>query len=134
MKDESSVDVGRSQRSAGDWPKPGEEGFVHPDGTPQSVRQLEDNRRAAADRKMAGSTVHGAPGPGGVQPGLPAIEHSEAHKARVEHTDWVREQLAALVDEQAAADESSEPSKGRHESTASAGPREPASAKEAKSS
>lgn len=43
------------------WPKPGEEGYVHPDGTPQSVAQLAGNRQAAADRAAAGSIVHGAP-------------------------------------------------------------------------
>ncbi|MEU8270138.1 hypothetical protein AB0B89_23640, partial [Sphaerisporangium sp. NPDC049002] len=54
-------EVADAQRGDGDWPRPGEEGYVHPDGTPQSQRQLEDNRRAAADRAAAGSTVHGAP-------------------------------------------------------------------------
>jgi hypothetical protein len=36
------------QQNDRDWPRPGEEGYVTPDGTPQSVQQLEDNRRAAA--------------------------------------------------------------------------------------
>lgn len=57
----ASPDVAVEQQSASDWPRPGAEGYVHPDGTPQSQRQLEDNRRAAADRAAAGSTVHGAP-------------------------------------------------------------------------
>lgn len=43
------------------WPKPGDEGYVHPDGTPQSAAQLADNIRAAQDRAAAGSIVHGAP-------------------------------------------------------------------------
>ncbi|NUO35881.1 MAG: hypothetical protein HOQ45_02435 [Nocardioidaceae bacterium] len=48
--------------SQGDgWPQPGQEGFVHPDGTPQSVAQLEANKQAAADRAAAGSIIHGAP-------------------------------------------------------------------------
>lgn len=55
-----SQEVKKSQGGA-DWPKPGEEGFVHPDGTPQSVAQLEANKQAAADRAAAGSTLHGAP-------------------------------------------------------------------------
>lgn len=57
----ASPEVAAEQQKAVDWPKPGEEGYVHPDGTPQSVRQLEENRRAAADRAAAGSVVHGAP-------------------------------------------------------------------------
>jgi len=43
------------------WPEPGEEGFVHNDGTPQSEQQLADNKRAAELRAEAGSSVHGAP-------------------------------------------------------------------------
>ena len=43
------------------WPEPGQEGFVHPDGTPQAEAQLQDNKQAAADRAKAGSIVHGAP-------------------------------------------------------------------------
>lgn len=43
------------------WPEPGQEGFVHNDGTPQAVAQLEGNRQAAADRAAAGSIIHGAP-------------------------------------------------------------------------
>lgn len=44
-----------------DWPEPGQEGFVHNDGTPQARAQLEDNKQAAADRAAAGSIIHGAP-------------------------------------------------------------------------
>lgn len=48
--------------SQGDgWPKPGQEGFVHPDGTAQAQAQLQDNKQAAADRAAAGSIIHGAP-------------------------------------------------------------------------
>ncbi len=43
------------------WPAPGQEGFVHPDGTPQAAAQLEANKQAAADRAAAGSIIHGAP-------------------------------------------------------------------------
>lgn len=55
-----SQEVAETQGGAG-WPEPGQEGFVHPDGTPQSVAQLEGNKRAAADRAAAGSIIHGAP-------------------------------------------------------------------------
>jgi hypothetical protein len=58
--EKASQEVKKSQGKAG-WPKPGDEGFVHPDGTPQSVQQLADNRRAALDRAAAGSVVHGGP-------------------------------------------------------------------------
>jgi len=44
-----------------EWPEPGQEGFVHNDGTPQSRAQLESNKQAAADRAAAGSIIHGAP-------------------------------------------------------------------------
>lgn len=73
----ASPQVAQQQQDAADWPSPGEEGYVHPDGTPQSQSQLEDNRRAAADRAAAGSTVHGAPM---ATPGPNAQE--EAAKAR----------------------------------------------------
>jgi hypothetical protein len=62
MKGEkSSPEQATEQQKAADWPKPGDEGYVHPDGTPQSQAQLAGNRRAAADRAAAGSVVHGAP-------------------------------------------------------------------------
>ena len=56
----ASQDRAESQGGSG-WPAPGQEGFVHPDGTPQSVAQLEANKQAAADRARAGSSLHGAP-------------------------------------------------------------------------
>jgi hypothetical protein len=43
------------------WPAPGEEGFVHPDGTAFAAQQLADNKQAAADRAKIGSYIHGAP-------------------------------------------------------------------------
>lgn len=58
---EATPQVAEQQQSVGDWPKPGEEGYVHPDGTPQSQRQMADNQLAAADRAAAGSILHGAP-------------------------------------------------------------------------
>jgi len=57
---QASQDRAESQGGAA-WPEPGQEGFVHADGTPQSARQLEDNKQAAADRARAGSIIHGAP-------------------------------------------------------------------------
>lgn len=57
---EASQDRAESQADSG-WPKPGQEGFVHPDGTAQAEQQLKDNKQAAADRAAAGSIVHGAP-------------------------------------------------------------------------
>lgn len=113
----SVVDVGKAQRG-GSWPKPGEEGFVHPDGTPHSERQLRENLEAAANRKAAGSGVHGAPAQGGVQPGpMTEVDESDLAKARREHTAWVREAHAALAEEAAA---ESEAPAGKHEASAPA--------------
>ena len=57
---EASQVRAESQGDTG-WPQPGQEGFVHPDGTAQAAKQLEDNKQAAADRAAAGSIIHGAP-------------------------------------------------------------------------
>lgn len=94
--EDSVIGAGKAQRG-GSWPKPGDEGFVHPDGTPQSARQLIENRQAAANREAAGSRVHGAPAQGGVQ-GVPVVDDrpSDLAKARQEHTEWVRSSLADL--------------------------------------
>lgn len=56
---EASQDRAESQGKG--WPEPGQEGFVHPDGTPQAAAQLQANKQAAADRAAAGSAIHGAP-------------------------------------------------------------------------
>lgn len=56
----ASQDAAEKQGGAG-WPEPGQEGFVHPDGTKQAEEQLRDNKQAAADRAAAGSIIHGAP-------------------------------------------------------------------------
>jgi hypothetical protein len=65
-----------------DWPKPGDEGYVHPDGTPQAAAQIKANRQAAADRAAAGSAVHGAPaatpGPQIDAVAAAAVERAEA--------------------------------------------------------
>lgn len=91
------------------WPRPGEEGYVHPDGTPQSVQQLEDNRRAAADRAAAGSTVHGAPlatpGPTPDVERDKAVERAENYSGKTvaegeeELTEWIDDKAAEKVDE-----------------------------------
>jgi hypothetical protein len=89
------------QQSSGDWPRPGEEGYVHPDGTPQSERQLEDNRRAARDRAAAGSTVHGAPlatpGPTPDAERAKAVERAEKYDGVT--TAEAEEKLTAFVEE-----------------------------------
>lgn len=58
--EQSSQDRAKKQGGAS-WPEPGQEGFVHPDGTLQAETQLQENKRAAADRAAAGSIIHGAP-------------------------------------------------------------------------
>jgi hypothetical protein len=64
-----SQDNAEKQGGSG-WPEPGQEGFVHPDGTLQAENQLRDNKQAAADRAAAGSIIHGAPlGVPGEDPG-----------------------------------------------------------------
>ena len=66
---EPSQVAAESQGGAG-WPAPGQEGFVHADGTPYSEAQLAGNKHAAADRAAAGSIIHGAPlGTPGEDPG-----------------------------------------------------------------
>lgn len=106
----SAVEVGREQRG-GDVRKPGEEGFVHPDGTQQSERQMVENRIAELDREAAGSTVHGAPGQGGTGGVSRPVEPSELAVAQEEHTEWIRGAHEAVGDD--AADEAEAP--GRHE-------------------
>lgn len=63
------------------WPVPGDEGYVHPDGTAHSAAQMEANRRAAADRAAAGSIIHGAPM---ATPGPQMQEEFAAAQARAE--------------------------------------------------
>jgi hypothetical protein len=103
------------QQDDNSWPRPGEEGYVTPDGTPQSVKQLEDNRRAAADRAAAGSTVHGAPlatpGPTPDAERAKAVERAENYSGTtVEErdkavTEWIDDKTEEKVDE---ADDDSE--------------------------
>src|SRR5688572_30834205 len=81
VADTDSAQVAKQQQGTSDWPVPGDEGYVHPDGTPQSVAQLEANKRAAADRAAAGSAVHGAPM---ATPGPQAMDEQLAAQARAE--------------------------------------------------
>jgi hypothetical protein len=112
MTDELKADSPQTavaQQKDSAWPSPGDEGYVHPDGTPQSVKQLEDNKRAAADRAAAGSTIHGAPaatpGPQLAEQAAAAVERAEAKspvtdvEAREGQTDFVTERLEKAADE-----------------------------------
>jgi hypothetical protein len=102
------------QQKDRDWPRPGEEGYVTPDGTPQSEKQLEDNRRAAADRAAAGSTVHGAPlatpGPTPDEERAKAVERAEQYSGKtVEErdeavTEWIDDKIEEKADEAADGD------------------------------
>ncbi|MGV9536566.1 hypothetical protein ACWEU6_21800 [Streptosporangium sandarakinum] len=97
------------QQSDASWPRPGEEGYVHPDGTEQSEKQLADNRRAAADRAAAGSTVHGAPlatpGPAPDAERAKAVERAEKYNgvtvAEAEEglTQYVVDKTAELAED-----------------------------------
>lgn len=83
------------------WPVPGDEGYVHPDGTPMAAQQMENNRRAAADRAAAGSIIHGAPA---ATPGPQLQTEAAAAQARAAADSAVtpaeaREGLASFVQE-----------------------------------
>lgn len=110
----ATPEVAKEQQGQADWPKPGDEGYVHPDGTPQSVKQLEDNKRAAADRAAAGSTVHGAPmatpGPQAAQQAQAAVERAENYSGTTVAegnkglTEYVAEASQKAADEAADAE------------------------------
>jgi hypothetical protein len=106
---QATPQVAEKQQAAAEWPKPGDEGYVHPDGTPQSRQQLEDNRRAAADRAAAGSIIHGAPlatpGPDPERQTAAAAERAESYGGKT--TQEARKDLAGWIDDasQKAADE-----------------------------
>lgn len=113
--EQSAAERAPEQQSDKAWPRPGEEGYVHPDGTAQAEQQLADNRRAAADRAAAGSIVHGAPaarnevGDPGVAAGIAekrAQDYSGPTDADREQgvTDFVTEKSAEVAAEQRAAD------------------------------
>lgn len=111
---EDSPQTAKQQQGDSAWPVPGDEGYVNPDGTPQSVKQLEDNRRAAADRAAAGSSVHGAPaatpGPQLSSEAAAAMERAEAKSPvdKVEAdkglTEYINDGLDKAAEKQAKAD------------------------------
>jgi len=99
----------QTEQLGSDWPRPGDEGYVHPDGTPQAAAQIKANRQAAADRAAAGSAVHGAPaatpGPQVDAVAAAAVERAEADNGgeadaerRQRLTEHVRDGLAANGD------------------------------------
>lgn len=92
----SPVDAEKQQKDSS-WPKPGDEGFVHPDGTPQSVAQLADNKQAQADRDHVGAVVHGAPlATPGPQAGAITAEKvaNAASNDTADDASWVEKSLA----------------------------------------
>lgn len=103
------------QQGDSNWPVPGDEGYVIPDGTPQAARQLEDNRRAAADRAAAGSTVHGAPaatpGPQVLGEAAAAAKRAEDYsgptmaETRTSTTDAIREGMDEATKKAEASDQ-----------------------------
>lgn len=97
----SAADASAEQQASATWPLPGQEGFVHPDGTPQSVAQLTDNQQAAADRAAAGSAVHGAPATGGIPPAPVTDPGKPADEAAADHTAWVEAKRAQIAAEAA---------------------------------
>ena len=100
-EDKDTFQTAIQQQGDRSWPVPGDEGFVHPDGTPLSEAQRAGNERAAADRAAAGSILHGAPAatPG---PQLQAEAAAAARRAAEEspvtpqdakagHAEFIRE-------------------------------------------
>lgn len=103
--EQAAAERAPEQQGDGAWPKPGEEGYVHPDGTPQAARQLEENRQAAADRAAAGSTVDGTPRGGVSQSAERAEKYSgpTEEERRESLATSIEEGRDAVADEQAAA-------------------------------
>jgi hypothetical protein len=97
MPTPSPVDADKQQKD-NSWPVPGDEGFVHPDGTPQAVRQLEDNKQAQADRDHIGAVLHGAPlGTPGPQAGVitsAKLENAAKVASDQPEGNWVEQSLA----------------------------------------
>lgn len=109
----------KQQQGDSSWPVPGDEGYVHPDGSPQSVAQLEANRRAAADRAAAGSAIHGAPlatpGPQAADEQAAAVARAEA-SSPVTKTDadkglseYIEKGLEEATEKASASDQPAEP-------------------------
>lgn len=114
----ASSDVAEQMQKASDWPKPGDEGFVHPDGTPQAAAQLRDNQQAQADRDAIGAVAHGAPlatpGPQAGQVTAEKVQAASERDTSDDATTWVEKSLtetaqdvnAANAEAQAAAADS----------------------------
>lgn len=106
--DQASPERAETQVGAA-WPKPGDEGYVHPDGTPQAAAQLQANRQAAQDRAAVGSLIHGAPAVergGNPDASAVAAQRAEAYsgpsnverdKAVTEHVRDGQESLSAAA-------------------------------------
>jgi hypothetical protein len=118
--DKDTFQTAVQQQGDSDWPVPGDEGFVHPDGTPLSMQQMANNRRAAADRAAAGSILHGAPAatPG---PQLQAEAAKAAARAQEEspvtpaearagHAEFVREGFERAAEKAEESDTDATPS------------------------
>jgi hypothetical protein len=101
MPTPSPVDAEKQQKDSS-WPVPGDEGFVHPDGTPQAARQLEDNKQAQADRDATGSILHGAPlaTPGPQAGAITAAKIENAAKVpdAPSSMNWVEKSLLETVE------------------------------------
>ncbi|MFI6819261.1 hypothetical protein ACIBG7_43220 [Nonomuraea sp. NPDC050328] len=120
----------QQQQDDRDWPRPGEEGYVHPDGTRQSEQQLDDNRRAAADRAAAGSVIHGAPlatpGPDVQAERDKAVERAQDYDGTT--TEEAEERLTAWVEEKT--EEKAEEAAGESEAESGADSRKSAAARQ----
>lgn len=118
---EDSAQSAKAQQGDSAWPKPGDEGYVNPDGTPGSFEQLERNKRAAADRAAAGSSVHGAPaatpGPQLAEQAAAAVERAEAKSPVTEAdrekglTEFIEKSYQKAADEAADSDVTSDATK-----------------------
>jgi hypothetical protein len=128
---EDSPQTAVQQQGDRAWPVPGDEGYVHPDGTPQSVAQMENNRRAAADRAAAGSILHGAPmatpGPQMQTEFAAAVARAQADtavtpaEARAGHSEFVQEGFVRATEK---AEESDQPVTASAADTSTAEPRD----------
>jgi hypothetical protein len=118
--DKDTFQTAVQQQGDRSWPVPGDEGYVHPDGTPLSQKQREDNERAAADRAAAGSIIHGAPaatpGPQLQVEAAAAARRAEAEspvtpaEAREGHAEFVREGFERATEKAVESDQEVTPS------------------------
>ena len=119
-EDKDTFQTAKQQQGDRAWPIPGDEGYVHPDGTPLSEAQRASNERAAADRAAAGSIIHGAPAatPGPqLQAEAAAAQRRAAadspvtpEDAKAGHAEFVQEGFARAVEKAEDAPEDVTPS------------------------